>query len=48
MLVVLNVPLIGLWVKLLTVPYRFLYPSALFFICVGVFAPEQQSVRCRR
>ncbi len=42
MLVVLNVPLIGLWVRLLTVPYRFLYPSALFFICIGVFAARNQ------
>jgi TctA family transporter len=42
MLVVLNVPLIGLWVKLLTIPYRFLYPSALFFICIGVFASRNQ------
>ena len=25
------------WVKLLGVPYRFLYPSALFFICIGVY-----------
>ena len=40
MLVVLNVPLIGIWVKMLMVPYRFLYPSALFFICVGVFAAK--------
>ena len=31
-------PLIGLWVKLLQVPYRYLYPSALFFIAVGVFS----------
>ena len=30
--------MIGLWVKLLTIPYRYLYPSALFFICIGVFA----------
>jgi TctA family transporter len=37
-LVFLNVPLIGLWVKLLSVPYRHLYPSALFFICIGVFS----------
>jgi TctA family transporter len=42
MLVVLNVPMIGLWVRLLTVPYRFLYPSALFFICIGVFAARNQ------
>lgn len=37
-LVFLNVPMIGIWVKLLTVPYRFLYPTALFFVCIGVFA----------
>ncbi|MBO0751791.1 MAG: tripartite tricarboxylate transporter permease, partial [Bradyrhizobiaceae bacterium] len=38
LLVILNVPLIGIWVKLLTIPYRFLYPSALFFVCIGVYA----------
>jgi TctA family transporter len=38
LLVVLNVPMIGLWVKLLAVPYRYLYPSALFFICIGVYS----------
>ena len=38
LLLILNVPLIGLWVKLLQVPYRYLYPSALFFIAVGVFS----------
>lgn len=38
LLVVLNVPLISIWVKLLRVPYRFLYPSALFFIAVGVYS----------
>jgi putative tricarboxylic transport membrane protein len=37
MLVVLNLPLIGIWVKLLTVPYRFLYPSILVFCCIGVY-----------
>ena len=38
LLLVLNVPLIGLWVRLLTIPYRYLYPSALFFICIGVYS----------
>ena len=37
-LVVLNVPMIGIWVKLLRIPYKYLYPSALFFICVGVYS----------
>jgi putative tricarboxylic transport membrane protein len=38
LLLILNVPLIGLWVKLLQVPYRYLYPSALLFIAVGVYS----------
>lgn len=38
LLVILNVPLIGVWVKLLRVPYRFLFPSALFFIAIGVYS----------
>jgi TctA family transporter len=38
LLVLLNVPLIGIWVKMLTIPYRYLYPSALFFVCIGVYA----------
>jgi len=38
LLVLLNVPLIGIWVKLLTIPYKFLYPSAMFFVCIGVYA----------
>ena len=38
MLVVLNLPMIGMWVKLLTVPYRFLYPSILVFMAIGVFS----------
>ena len=38
MLVILNLPMIGLWIKLLTVPYRILYPSILVFMAVGVFS----------
>jgi TctA family transporter len=38
LLVILNVPLIGLWVKLLTIPYKYLYPSAMFFAAIGVYA----------
>src|SRR5688572_26418030 len=38
MLVVLNLPLIGMWIKLLTVPYRILYPAILLFMCIGVFS----------
>jgi len=38
MLVILNIPMIGLWVKMLRIPYRILYPSILLFICIGVFS----------
>jgi len=38
MLVVLNLPLIGLWVRLLRVPYRLLYPAILLFSCIGVYS----------
>jgi len=38
MLIVLNLPLIGMWIKLLTVPYRVLYPSILVFCCIGVYS----------
>jgi putative tricarboxylic transport membrane protein len=38
MLVVINLPLIGLWVRLLRAPYRFLFPAILVFCCIGVYA----------
>jgi TctA family transporter len=38
MLVVLNLPMIGMWIKLLMVPYRMLYPSILVFCCIGVYS----------
>jgi TctA family transporter len=38
MLVILNLPLIGMWIKLLTVPYRYLYPSILVFMAIGVYS----------
>ncbi|SAI69470.1 membrane protein [Bordetella ansorpii] len=38
LLVVMNLPLIGMWAKLLKVPYKYLFPSALFFVCVGVYS----------
>jgi TctA family transporter len=37
MLVVLNLPLIGIWIKLLRVPYRILYPAILLFCSIGVY-----------
>jgi len=38
MLIVLNLPMIGVWVRLLKVPYRFLYPAILVFCCIGVYS----------
>ncbi len=38
MLVVLNLPMIGMWVKLLTLEYRYLYPAILLFCCIGVYS----------
>jgi putative tricarboxylic transport membrane protein len=37
-LVVLNLPMIGLWVRMLTVPYHLLYPAILVFCAIGVFS----------
>ena len=38
MLLVINLPLIGLWVSLLRVPYRLLYPAILLFCCIGLYS----------
>jgi len=37
MLVIINLPMVGLWVKLLSVPYRMLYPAILLFCVIGVY-----------
>ncbi|PGH54440.1 hypothetical protein CRT60_32145 [Azospirillum palustre] len=38
MLVVLNLPLIGIWVRLLRVPYAYLFPAILVFCCIGTYS----------
>ena len=38
MLVILNLPLVGMWVKLLSVPYRIMYPAILLFCCIGAYS----------
>jgi putative tricarboxylic transport membrane protein len=43
MLVVLNLPLIGIWIKLLTVPYRFLFPAIVTFCCIGTYTLNNNS-----
>jgi len=43
MLVVINLPMIGMWVKLLTVPYRFLAPAILLFCCIGAYSLQNST-----
>ncbi len=38
MLLVINLPLVGIWVKLLDVPYRLMYPAILVFSCIGIYS----------
>ncbi|MBO0763553.1 MAG: tripartite tricarboxylate transporter permease [Hyphomicrobiaceae bacterium] len=38
MLLVINLPLIGLWVRLLKVPYRLLFPSIILMCCIGIYS----------
>jgi TctA family transporter len=38
MLLILNVPLIGLWVRLLQIPYKYMYPTIIVLICMGVYS----------
>ena len=42
-LLVLNIPLIGLWVKLLSIPYHILYPCIFVFICLGVYSSDNST-----
>ena len=43
MLVVLNLPLIGLWIKLLSVPYRWLFPAIVLFCAIGVYSTNNNT-----
>ena len=43
MLVVLNLPMIGLWVKLLKVPYRLLFPAIMAFSAIGIYSVNNSS-----
>ena len=43
MLVILNLPLIGMWIKLLSVPYKFLYPSIVLFCAIGVYSTNNNT-----
>jgi putative tricarboxylic transport membrane protein len=43
MLLIINLPLVGIWVKLLKVPYRLLFPSILVFCCIGLYSINNQA-----
>jgi TctA family transporter len=43
MLIVLNLPLIGMWIKLLTVPYRYLFPAIVLFCAIGVYSTNNNT-----
>jgi putative tricarboxylic transport membrane protein len=43
MLIVLNLPLIGIWIKLLTVPYRWLFPAIVLFCAIGVYSTNNNT-----
>lgn len=43
MLVILNLPLIGVWVKLLTIPYRWLFPAIVLFCAIGVYTTNNNT-----
>ncbi len=38
MLVIINLPLVGMWVKLLKVPYRLMFPAIMIFCCIGIYS----------
>ena len=38
MLLIINLPLVGMWVKLLQVPYRLMFPSIILFCCIGIYS----------
>jgi putative tricarboxylic transport membrane protein len=45
MLLVINLPLIGIWVRLLSVPYRLLYPAILLFCVIGIYSTNTSAAQ---
>ncbi|MBL8420603.1 MAG: tripartite tricarboxylate transporter permease [Dechloromonas sp.] len=43
MLIVLNLPLIGIWIKMLSVPYRWMFPAIVLFCAIGVYSTNNNS-----
>jgi putative tricarboxylic transport membrane protein len=44
LLLVLNLPLVGMWARLLTIPYRLLYPAILLICCIGVYSINKSTL----
>lgn len=44
MLLIINLPLVGIWVKLLKVPYRLMFPAIIMFCCIGIYSINSQHV----
>ena len=42
-LVILNIPLIGMWVKLLSIPYHMMFPTIVLFTCIGVYSTNNNT-----
>lgn len=42
-LVILNIPLIGLWVRMLSIPYRMMFPAIVLFTCIGVYSTHNNT-----
>ena len=43
MLIILNLPLIGMWIKLLTIPYKWLFPAIVLFCAIGVYSTNNNT-----
>ena len=44
MLLIINLPLIGLWVRLLKVPYRLMFPSIVLLCCIGIYSVNNSPI----
>ena len=42
-LLVLNLPLVGLWARMVTIPYHWLYPAILCFSCIGIYSVQSST-----
>jgi TctA family transporter len=43
MLLILNLPLVGIWIRLLQTPYRLLYPAIILFCLIGIYSERSQT-----